>query len=100
MISMGQSREFLQRTLFGRSQTLGDFGPVDDVIEGVDVIGTPVLVVEVIGMFPDVDAEKGGSPLREGAVLVGGALDDQLPLVRRQPRPAASKPAHRGLGEL
>ena len=39
--------------------------------------------------------------MHDGAVLVGGALDEELPLgVDRQPGPAAAEPAEGGLREL
>ena len=39
--------------------------------------------------------------MHDGAVLVGGALDEELPLgVDREPGPAAAKPAEGRLGEL
>ena len=33
--------------------------PVDDFPDGGEVIGAAVLVLEVVGMFPDIDAENG-----------------------------------------
>ena len=35
----------------------GDLGPVDDVPKGLDVIWPAILVVEVVSVFPDVEAE-------------------------------------------
>ena len=38
------------------AETLGHGVPVDHVVEGRDVIRSPVLVVEVVGVLPDIDA--------------------------------------------
>src|SRR3954470_4474568 len=46
--------------------------PVDDVPPRAHVVGPPVLVVEVVGMLPDVVAQKRGLPFHDRAVLVGG----------------------------
>ncbi len=43
-------------------ETPRDFGPIDDVPPGRDVVGATVLIFEVVGMFPDVDSEE-----RDGA---------------------------------
>src|SRR5262245_59699041 len=41
-------------------QVLG-MGPVDHVPERVEVFGAPVLVLEVVGVFPDVDDQYAGA---------------------------------------
>src|SRR5690349_20857034 len=51
---------------------LGDVVPVDEVVDkGLQVVGTPVAIVDVIGMFPDVAAENRG-----------GAVDQRILAVR------------------
>ena len=53
----------------------GDFIPIDDVPPGVEIIGAAVLVLEVVGMFPDVVAHDGIETIRLGVVLVGSGCD-------------------------
>jgi hypothetical protein len=54
-------------------------GPVDDIPDSAEVFGAPVLVLEVIGMFPHIYAEDRfaleGCYGHEGVVLVGGGGD-------------------------
>jgi hypothetical protein len=57
-----------------------DFLPVDAVPEGLEVLVAAVLKLEVIGMFPDIDAQKGLSgsealEVHQGIVLVGCGSD-------------------------
>src|SRR3546814_2787056 len=71
-----------------------DLVPVDHVVERADVVRTTVLVLQVVGVFPHVQAEDRGvaraDALHERVVLVGAALDRQLTgLVPAQPRTAA-----------
>ncbi len=49
--------------------------PVDDVQPFVDVFGAPVLVVEVVGVLPHVDAEQRLEVVGDRAVLVGRRHD-------------------------
>lgn len=52
--------------------------PVDDVPDGVDVLGPHVPVVDVVGVLPDVDPEEGheaGGRLEGVLVGAGGRLD-------------------------
>jgi len=41
-----------------RRRTIGDEAPIHDVPDGRDVVGADVVVLEVISVFPDVDAEE------------------------------------------
>ena len=75
----------------GRAEQLGDLVPVDDVPERVDVVRTPVLVLEVVGVLPDVDAQQGGLAVRDRAVLVGGRDQGESGAVVHQPRPAGAE---------
>jgi len=45
--------------LLGMGEALVDFVPVDDVPPGVEVVRAAVVVLEVIGVLPDVVAEDG-----------------------------------------
>ena len=65
-----------RRRRSGRRVQLVDVVPVDDVPEGVEVVGAFVLVLQVVGVLPDVDAEQ-----RRGAV------GERRVLVRRSRRP-------------
>jgi len=56
-------------------EALVDLGPVDGVPPGGEIFGAAVLVLEVVGVLPDVVAEDGVVALGERAVLVGGGGD-------------------------
>src|SRR5216683_583244 len=68
-----------------------DLVPVHDVPEGVDVLRPPVLVLEVVGVLPDVEAEDRRVATDERRVLVREAVDDQALADGHQPRPAAAE---------
>src|ERR1700676_23225 len=61
----------------GRGQALGDPRPVDDVPPGIDVVGAAVLVLQVVGVLPDVDAEQRRLSVGDRVVLVCAADDRQ-----------------------
>lgn len=102
---------------------VGDVVPVDDVEEGGDVVGSAVLVFQIVGVFPDVDAEErgvgevgpvaavegvgtgGGAGCAEaegdGGVLVGGGEDGEMFVCSDdEPGPAAAEASEGGLGEF
>src|SRR5579872_207827 len=62
--------------------------PVHDLPPGVNVIGALVLVAQVVGVLPHIDAEKRRLTGHVRAVLVGAALNRQLAAADDQPRPA------------
>src|SRR6266478_5492789 len=66
--------------------------PVDDVPPGGEVVGTAVLVLEVVGVLPDVDAEQRHVVVHQRRVLVRGRLDREAGAVPDQPRPARAEP--------
>src|SRR4051794_9934039 len=68
-----------------------DLRPVHDVPPGVDVVRTLVLVLEVVGVLPDVHAEKWDLPVADRRVLVRGARDLHPGAVVDQPGPAAAE---------
>src|SRR5947209_16506191 len=68
-----------------------DLGPVDDVPPGLEVRRTLVLVLEVVGVLPDVDAEQRHVALHEGRVLVRRRVDREAGAVPGEPRPAAAE---------
>ena len=55
----------------GGREALGDDVPGDDVPPRVDVVGPAVLVLEVVGVLPDVDATSGTWPLERGLSWLG-----------------------------
>ena len=74
-------------------ESLVDFGPVDHVPPGVDVVGTAVLILQVVRVLPDVDAEHGLLAFHQRAVLVRRAFDRELAAAVDDPRPAAAEAA-------
>mmetsp|Transcript_9443 Transcript_9443/g.16469 ORF Transcript_9443/g.16469 Transcript_9443/m.16469 type:complete len:254 (+) Transcript_9443:600-1361(+) len=86
--------------LFGCHEAFLDDIPVDNVPNGLDVIRTDIFVVEVVCMFPYINAQQGlQSSSRLQRILVGKALDvDHFGLgVVHEPPPAGSLNGH-GLG--
>src|SRR3954463_16231971 len=59
--------------LGGCAVALGDLVPVDRVPPRVDVVGPLVLVLQVVGVLPDVHAEQRRLAVGERVVLVRGA---------------------------
>src|SRR5581483_5473902 len=76
------------------------FAPVDHIPPRVNVIGPAILVLQVVRVFPHVDAEHDLLVLHQRAVLVRGALDGDFAAVVDDPRPAAAEAADRGLLEF
>jgi hypothetical protein len=59
-------------------------GPVDDIPERLDVVGLDVLVLQVEGVFPDVDQHDGDLGGRNVSLLVV-QLEDVQPLAEGVP---------------
>ena len=84
----------------------GDGVPVHDIPEGGDVVGAAVLVVEVVGVFPDVEAEDGGAFAtgdgfaHDGGVLVGGGGDGEFAVEDDEPCPAGTEAGGGGFREF
>lgn len=55
-----------------------DFFPVDDVPDGVEIIGAAVLIFQIIRVFPNVYTKDGGLSFRQRIVLIGGAGDGEF----------------------
>src|SRR5712691_8101950 len=84
-----------------RAEPRLDRRPVQRVEPCRDIVGSLVLVFQVVRVLPHVDAQDRGEPLHERAVLVRIALDRHLSvLVSQQPGPAAAELAGPGLSEL
>src|SRR4051812_18437451 len=82
------------------SQALVDLRPVHDIEPGADVVGAAILVLEIIGVFPDVNPEQRSLALHDRAVLIRCAFNRQLAAAGDHPGPAAAEPADASLGEL
>ena len=68
--------------------------PVDDLPEGGEMGGAAVLVVEVVGVFPDVEGEEGVEAFGDGVVGAGFLGDDQSTVfLCGEPYPAAAEEA-------
>src|SRR5436853_1926023 len=65
--------------------------PVDDVPPRLEVVRALVLVLEVVGVLPDVDADQRRLARRDRRVLVGRAGDHEPRPVVHEPRPAAAE---------
>src|SRR3990170_1644218 len=71
--------------------------PVDDVPPSRQVVGAPVLVVEVVGILPDVDAEERRLAVHDRCVLVRGGLGCEPRSVPDEPRPAGAEALDAGV---
>src|SRR5881409_3501698 len=70
-----RARWLRKRTTLPGCESLVDLRPVDDVPPRVDVVWTAVLVLQIVRVLPDVDAEHDLLAFHQRAVLVGAALD-------------------------
>jgi hypothetical protein len=88
----------------GREICLG-LRPVHDVPPRFHVVRTAILVVQVIGVLPHIEAQNGratatGRFPHQGIILVGGRANGELAVFHAQPRPAGTEPAGCRRGEL
>ena len=59
------------------------------------------MVLEIVGVFPDVDAVDGGAAGHQRGVLVGEGFDEKFSVfAATEPGPAATKDAHRAFGHF
>ena len=66
--------------------------PVHDLPKGGEVGSAAVLVVEIVGVLPDVEGEQGFEAFREGVAGVGFLGDDQgAVFLCGEPHPAAAE---------
>src|SRR6267378_3554828 len=85
------------RLLFERRLVaLVDFFPVDHAPPSLQILGTAVVVFEIVGVLPDIVAENGIEALRDGVVLVRRGEDFYSFCVACQPYPSATKLAYTG----
>src|SRR5262245_44150674 len=80
--------------------TFGDEVPIDDIEPGGDVFGTAILIFEVIGVLPDIQAEQGLKAVAQRSILVGSGLNAQFFAVDDEPGPAAAEDFGGGISEF
>src|SRR5581483_2323423 len=66
-----------RRSPAGRLEALRHLVPVDHVPPGLEVVRALVLVLQVVGVLPDVDADQRRLARRDRRVLVGRACHGQ-----------------------
>ena len=58
-------------------------------------------MLEVVGVFPDVDAVDGGAARHQGGVLIGERFDEKFSVfAATEPSPTAPKDTHRAFGHF
>jgi hypothetical protein len=78
-------------------EALGDGAPVDDVPDGAEVLGLAVLVLQVVGVLPGVDAQQGLEVARDGVLVrAGDEAERARRLVLDEPGPAGALDAGEG----
>src|SRR5437867_9467067 len=83
------------------AEQLVDIVPVDQMIaERLQIVGTAVAVVDVVGVLPDVAAEDRRGAVDQRALAVRGLGDFELAVLDRQPAPAGAELADAGGGEI
>src|SRR5262249_32540518 len=60
------------RSASGGSAVIGRFRPIDHVPPGVEVVGPLVLVLQVVGVLPDVHTDDRGLAVGDRGILVRG----------------------------
>lgn len=58
-----------------RCKSFSDSIPIDYVKERLDVVGATILVIQVVRVFPDIQAENRCSAFHQWIVLIWGAFD-------------------------
>ena len=67
----------------------------DDLEEGLDVVRPAVLVVEIVGMLPDIDSEnRDAVSIHKRIVLIGRRADAEAALTNSQPCPTTAEASH------
>ncbi len=79
---------------FPALEVFGNEPPVDQTIEVLKVSGSGVAVVDVVGVFPDVDGEEGSVVVGERVAGVGGVEDGDVFVVLGEPGPARAEVGH------
>src|SRR6202158_4757141 len=71
-------RSHTQRACLGGGIALADLAPVHGIPPRLEVIGAAVLVIEIIGVLPDVVAEQCALAVHDRTVLVRAGLDREF----------------------
>src|SRR6476620_6212326 len=75
--------------------------PVHQMVEKcLQIVRSPISIVNVIGMLPNVAAEYRRCAVHERILAVGRLADDQLAVLHRDPGPAGAELRDAGLGEV
>src|SRR4051812_30413560 len=75
--------------------------PVDQAIaERLQIVGTAVAIIDVVGVLPDVAAENRRCAVDQRALAVRGLGDFELAVLDRHPAPAGAELADAGGGEI
>src|SRR5712675_133274 len=82
------------RTSLSRVKPLLDLRPVYNVPPSGEVLGSAVLILQVICVFPNVHAHHREFALHQRTVLIRRGYDVDLATALHQPRPPRAKPAH------
>src|SRR5690242_17584807 len=64
------------------------------------IVGATVLVIEVVGMLPDVDSQHRDLAMGDRRICVVGGSDGELAAVQYKPGPAAAELPHGGSREF
>ena len=83
-------------------ESLGNSAPVDDVPDGAKVLGLAVLVLQVVGVLPGVNAHQGLEVAGDGVLIgTGDDAESARGLVLDEPGPAGALDAgEHGVGLL
>src|SRR5437588_746796 len=85
----------------GFRQLFGSKVPIEELVDHrVDVIGTAVLVIEIIRVLPHIDGEQRLLAFGEGYFGVAGLDDFQCAAVGDEPCPSRAELGDRSIGEI
>src|SRR5438045_4651249 len=73
-----QTRDGSVRVLFTRVEPLFNRRPVHHVPPGSQVVGTAVLIFQIVGVLPHIDPHHRELAFHNRAILVGGGDDIEL----------------------
>ena len=65
----------------------GDLVPVDDVPPSLNILKPAILVFQIVGVFPNIEAKECFAAVHDGIVLISGRLDHELAVAEQQPSP-------------
>src|SRR5689334_5847558 len=86
------------RALF---ESLVDLIPIYDVPPRRKVLGTPVLILQIVGMLPNIISHNGMMTIYDGVILVGGLYHFQLSRISPyKPHPSTAESIGAGVVKL